>query len=221
MPRLARSVGAGEYKVEKEETMAMLHAKLQSENHVAESKPQEMDEERLWIEAAAQGDVAAFRLLYDQHFDFVTRQVTRVMGPGGELEDVVQEVFVQVFRSLQNYRHESKFTTWLYRVAYNVTISHIRRTPRTVELADWRALREPISTWNALEARDMCRVLYSALEQVSEEQREAFLLFEVEGLKLREISEFTGESINTVAARVRRTRERLQAVLEQAGGEHD
>lgn len=185
---------------------------------VAETQSAEVDEEQIWIEAAASGDVAAFRLLYDRHFDFVSRQVGRVMGPGGELEDVVQEVFVQVFRSLHSYRNESKFTTWLYRVAYNVTISHLRKTPRTVELADWRALREPTSQWNKLEARDMCRVLYAALEQVPGDQREAFLLFEVEGLKLREIAELTGESINTIAARVRRTRERLQVVLEQAGG---
>lgn len=203
--------------------MRIVQTKTEVEMDVAEPQAAEIEEEQAWVEAAAAGDVAAFRLLYDRHFDFVTRQVGRVMGPqfgsaGGELEDVVQEVFVQVFRSLQNYRSESKFTTWLYRVAYNVTVSHLRRTPRTVELADWRTLREPISTWNKLEARDMCRVLYAALEQVADDQREAFLLFEVEGMKLREISELTGESINTVAARVRRTREKLQQVLEHAAG---
>ena len=57
-------------------------------------------------------------------------------------------------------------------------------------------------------------------DNVAIEYREAFLLHEVEGLKLREISELTGESINTIAARVRRTRERLQEVLETAGGGH-
>lgn len=203
--------------------MRTLQTQPIAEPTVADTELAEVDEEQVWIAAASKGDVAAFRLLYDRHFDFVTRQVGRVMGPhfgrvGGEREDVVQEVFVQIFRSLHSYRSESKFTTWVYRVAYNVTISHLRKTPRTVELADWRALREPsASAWNKLEARDMCRVLYAALEQVPEDQRECFLLFEVEGMKLREIAEFTGESINTIAARVRRTRERLQQVLEQAG----
>ncbi len=212
-----------------ESAMRMLNTQPPHDTTVAETEPAVVDEEQVWIAAAASGDVAAFRLLYDRHFDFVTRQVGRVMGPhfgrqGGELEDVVQDVFVQMFRSLHSYRSESKFTTWLYRVSYNVTISHLRKTPRTVELADWRTLREPASTWAKLEARDMCRVLYAALEQVPDDQRECFLLFEVEGMKLREISELTGESINTIAARVRRTRERLQQVLEQAGGtggEHD
>ena len=189
------------------------------EINVADTQLSHVDEEQVWIEAAANGDMAAFRLLYDRHLGFVSRTVGRVLGPGNDIEDVVQDVFVQVFRSLGSYRSESKFTTWLYRVAYNVAISHLRKKPRTVELADYRALREPGSTWARLEARAMCRVLYSALEQTSEENREAFLLFEVEGLKLREIAELTGASLNTVAARVRRTRERLQSVLEQAGAD--
>lgn len=186
------------------------------ETEVADTERVKKDEERAWIAAAASGDVAAFRRLYDRYFDYVTRQVGRVMGPGADLEDVVQEVFVQVFRCLDSYRFESAFSTWLYRVAYNVTVSHLRKKPRTVELADWRPLREPSSAWSKLEARDMCRVLYAALEHVAADHREAFLLYEVEGMKLREIADLTGESINTVAARVRRTRERMQAVLEQA-----
>ena len=196
--------------------MAMLDRTLDEEVNVVDSKRAVEDDERAWIDAAATGDVEAFRKLYDRYFDYVSRQVGRVMGPGGELEDVVQEVFVQVFRSLDSYRHESAFSTWLYRLTYNVTISHLRKKPRTVELADWRPLREPASAWSKLEARDMCRVLYAALEQVSTDHREAFLLYEVEGMKLREIAELTGDSINTVAARVRRTRERMQTVLEQA-----
>ena len=161
--------------------------------------------------------MVAFRQLYDRHFDFVTRQVGRIMGPGGELEDVVQEVFVAVFRSLQSYRGDSRFTTWLYRLTYNVTVTHLRKRPKMVELSAWRPLKEPQAAWSRLEARDMVRVLYAALDNVPPEQREAFLLHEVEGLKLREIADLTGESINTIAARVRRTRERMQEVLEAAG----
>lgn len=196
--------------------MAIVKTKLDAGTTVAEQERAERDQQREWLEAAASGDVDAFRRLYDRHFDFVARCVGRVMGPGPELEDVVQEVFVQVFRSLDSYRHESAFTTWLYRVAYNVTVSHLRKKPHTVELSAYRPLREPASAWGKLEARDMCRVLYAALENVNPDHREAFLLYEVEGMKLREIAEMTDESINTIAARVRRTREKMHSVLEQA-----
>jgi RNA polymerase sigma-70 factor (ECF subfamily) len=196
--------------------MAIVKMKSTTGTNVPEHDRAERDEQREWIEAAAQGDVVAFRRLYDRHFDFVARCVGRVMGPGPELEDVVQEVFVQVFRSLESYRHESAFTTWLYRVAYNVTVSHLRKKPRTVELSAYRPLRDSKSSWGELEARDMCRVLYAALENVAPDHREAFLLYEVEGMKLREIAELAGVSINTIAARVRRTREKMHSILEQA-----
>ncbi len=178
----------------------------------------ERDEELLLVERAAAGDMQAFRVLYDRHFDFVARQVGRIMGPGSSNEDVVQEVFVAMYKSLSRFRGDSKLSTWLYRLAYNVTVSHLRKRPNTVELAAWRPLRDDHSAWERLEARDMLRTLYAALDNVSPEYREAFLLHEVEGMKLREVSELTGESINTIAARVRRTRERLREVLEAAGG---
>jgi RNA polymerase sigma-70 factor (ECF subfamily) len=175
--------------------------------------------EQACIERAQAGEVAAFRELYDLHFSYVVRHVRRLLGPGADCDDVVQEVFVQVYKSLGNYRGESRFSTWLYRVTRNVAISHLRSRPHTVELQDWRHLRSSRSEWDRLEARDMLRALYAALDNVSIEHREAFLLHEVDGLKLREIAEMTDDSINTVAARIRRTREKLRTVLEQSGGE--
>lgn len=177
-------------------------------------KTHPIEEERALIEAASSGDRLAFRKLYDHYCDFVVRNVARLIGQSSELEDVVQDVFVQVHRSLDSFRFDCAFTTWLYRVTRNVTISHIRKRPSTVELKDWRALRADNQQWSKLEARDMLRVLNAALENVSVEYREAFLLHEIDGMKLREIAELTGESINTIAARVRRTREKLQSTLE-------
>lgn len=177
-------------------------------------KTEAINDERALIEAAARGDRLAFRRLYDHYFDYVLRNVTRLIGHSSELEDIIQDVFVQVHHSLDAFRFDCTFTTWLYRVTRNVTISHLRKRPSTVELKDWRALRADNTAWSKLEARDLLRVLNAALENVSVEYREAFLLHEIEGMKLREIAELTGESLNTIAARVRRTREKLQATLE-------
>jgi RNA polymerase sigma-70 factor (ECF subfamily) len=186
------------------------------QEHVSQTaaKTDPIADERALIEAAANGDRVAFRRLYDHYFSFVVRNVARLVGQSSELEDIVQDVFVQVHRSLDSFRFDCAFTTWLYRVTRNVTISHIRKRPSTVELKDWRNLRADNTAWSKLEARAMLRVLNAALENVSVEYREAFLLHEIDGMKLREIAELTGESINTVAARVRRTREKLQATLE-------
>lgn len=182
-----------------------------------DTQPQ-FDTESQWILRAAKGDMVAFRRIYDRYVDYVTHHVGRMMGPNYDLEDIVQEVFVQVYGSLANFRHECAFSTWLYRLARNVAIDHLRKRSKTVELADWRPLKCSSQLWAKLEARDQVRVLYAAMQKFSVENREAFILHEVEGMKLREIEELTGESINTIASRVRRTREQLRTILEAAQG---
>lgn len=171
------------------------------------------DEERRWIDAAAAGDVAAFRCLYDRYLHVVAGQVGRLLGPRSDVEDVVQDVFVHVFRSLDRFRGDAKFSTWLWRITFNVAISHRRRlgrAPATVELEAFHATH---AEWARLEARDRARLLYAALDGIDDDARDAFVLHEIEGLTLREIAELCELSINTVAARVRRTREKLVAVL--------
>ena len=171
------------------------------------------DREGMLVERAARGDRAAFRELYDGHVDQVIGHVGRLLGPQGEVEDVVQEVFVRVHRSLESYRGDCKFSTWLYRVTRNVAIDHLRRRKKMVSLDDWRPLRAKGDAWKQLEARDQLRALYAALEQMPVEYREAFVLYEIQGCKLREIADITEAPLGTVASRVRRAREQLQDVL--------
>ena len=174
-----------------------------------------------WVEAATAGDMAAFRRLYDHFFGYVRHHVGRLVGPRPEVDDLIQEVFVEVHSSLERFRHDSSFKTWLYRVARNVAISHLRRRKKTVDLSEMQPLRADARTLSKIEARDQVRALYAVLDQVSAESREAFVLFEVEEMKLREIAELTDTSINTIAARVRRTRERLRTFLEASRAEEE
>ena len=180
---------------------------------MAQTEPQ-YDAEALMIRRAAGGDMDAFRQLYEAHVDHVIHHVGRLLGPRAEVEDAVQEVFVRVHKSLRDYRGDSQFSTWLYRVTRNVAIDHLRKRKKTVSLDDWRTLRAHGNAWKRLEARDQLRALYAALEKLNIDYREAFLLYEVEGLKLREISEMMDVPIGTAASRVRRAREELRSVLE-------
>jgi RNA polymerase sigma-70 factor (ECF subfamily) len=163
----------------------------------------------------AQGDKHAFRVLYERHLGRVTHQVGRLMGPSADVEAVVQDVFVQVYRSLKGFRGESRFTTWLYRVTRNVTVDRLRRQPPTVALPELRGLMAPQQEWGRLTAREQLKHLYAALNNLSASHREAFILYEMEGKTLAEISELTGDSLNTVASRVRRSRENLRTLLAQ------
>lgn len=176
---------------------------------------QPTDPEQL-VALACEGDRRAFRALYDSHVRRVRSQVGRMLGPGPEVDDVVQEVFVQLHRALPTFRGDAKFSTWLYRLTWNVTASHLRRRRPVVDLESLRQLQLATEDWKRLEARDLCATLYAALDQVSEGGREAFLLYHVEGMTLQEIADLDGSSINTIAARVRRTREKLADVLARA-----
>lgn len=200
----------------------MLAAYAKREFDVTQHAQDQFDPEAALIQAACAGDMSAFRALYDLHLAFVTHAVARLLGHSPELEDVVQEAFIQIYKSLGQFRGDCAFSTWIYRLARNVSIDHLRRRRiTTVELDAWRPLSADSDTWAKLEARDLCRALYAALDAMSAEHREVFMLHEVEGMKLREISELTNESINTIAARVRRTREKLQGVLENTMREVD
>jgi RNA polymerase sigma-70 factor (ECF subfamily) len=185
----------------------------------ADVSPEESGEVDRWVEAAAGGDMQAFRRLYDCFLPYVRHNVARLVGPRPEVDDVIQDVFVEVHRCLSDFRQDSTFKTWLYRVTRNVTISHLRKQKKTVELSELAPLRANARTLSKIEARDQVKALYAVLDQVSVESREAFILFEVEERKLREIAELTDTSINTVAARVRRTRERLRTFLETSHSE--
>jgi RNA polymerase sigma-70 factor (ECF subfamily) len=177
----------------------------------------EPSEEKAIIARAQKGDMTAFRALYDAHLRRVISQVGRIMGPGPEVEDVVQNVFIQVHRSLPSFKGDSKFSTWLYRVTWNVTVSHMRRRVPMVDLPALRQFAVSDEMWSHLEARERLRTLHAGIADLPRDYREAFVLFEIEGKSLKEISELTGESINTIASRVRRSRERLRALLERAG----
>ncbi|MEM1348903.1 MAG: RNA polymerase sigma factor [Myxococcota bacterium] len=172
-----------------------------------------------WVEQAKQGDAGAFRKLYESNYKRVYCHVARVIGPGGEVDDVAQEVFVQVYRSLPKFRGDSAFTTWLYRVTWNVAVSHLRRRVPTVELPALRKFACDDGQWEKLEAREKLRTLYAAIDDLPTEHREAFVMFEIEGRALKDIAEITGDSLNTVASRVRRSRERLRALLERTEGQ--
>lgn len=166
------------------------------------------------IEAARRGSILAFQSLFERYSKLTYRRVVRLMGENAEVDDVVQDVFIQVHKSLHRFDTRLPFPNWLYRVIRNVTYSHLRKRTAIVDPHDIAAFGASTDDWSRLSARDRVRGLDRALQSVKPEAREAFVLYAVEGLTLQEIADMTDCSINTIAARVRRTRERLRDLLE-------
>lgn len=178
-----------------------------------------MDPNRALIERAQSGDPAAFRQIFVAHRSDVSRVVFRMIGPSPEVEDVVQEVFLHVYRSLGSFRGESRFSTWLYRLAVNVSRMHLRKgrsRPRFSDVEVPEAPRDgaPHDTPDVVvERQERVRTLYRLLESLSEKKREVLVMHDLEGVPAKEIAEIVGVPVLTVRTRLFYARKELYAAM--------
>jgi len=190
---------------------------VSSERTVREVKPRMPDEERL-IASAAAGDTAAFRTLYERHRTDVARLVYRMLGARGDLEDVIQEVFVQVYKSLKDFRGQSKFSTWLHRVTVNVVLMHRRSARSRPVFADEPppepALRSgDIAPDEDADRRERMRAFGRLLDRLADKKRIVFVLHELEGIAPTEIARIVGAPVLTVRTRLFYARRELEEML--------
>ncbi|MGB5349696.1 MAG: RNA polymerase sigma factor [Polyangiales bacterium] len=189
------------------------------------------DEELL--RAYRDGDSEAFKLLFHRYrrplFNFLLRRV----GDRGRAEELYQDSWTKVIERCGAFRGDSKFSTWLYTIARNACIDHQRKMkfrghasldetqrgadqPRVERVANPGLAPDQLAVGQAL--RERIRI---AVEALPEEQREVFLLRQLQGLGFREVAEVVGVPVNTVKSRMRYALERLQLGLddlrEQAG----
>ncbi len=171
------------------------------------------------VERAQNGDQAAFQELFLKYRDTVARVVYRVMGPSSEIEDVVQDVFIHVYRSLHTFRGEAKFTTWLYRLSANVTKMHLRRKKSRPRFADVpipeRLEPRDDAPDQAVERRERVEALYRLVDRLSEKKREVLVLHDFEGMSAKEIAEVVEAPVLTVRTRLFYARKELYAALSE------
>ena len=166
-----------------------------------------MPDEAQLIARAAGGDADAFRQLYEAHREKVARLAYRVLGGHRDLEDVVQEVFVQVYKSLPDFRGQSKFGTWLHRVTVNVVLMH-RRAARSRPTFSEAAPEDRVASTNSplpdedTERRERIRAFGRLLDRLADKKRIVFVLHELEGLAPSEIAQVVGAPVLTVRTRL-------------------
>ena len=167
---------------------------------------------------AAAGDPEAFRTLFVRHKSDVARLVYRMLNAPGDLEDVVQEVFVQVFRSLKDFRGQAKFSTWLHRVTVNVVLMHrrsARSRPVLTEEIPGELIGDDSQTLpdEDVERRERMRAFQRLLARLADKKRVVFVLHELEGLSPAEIAEVVGAPVLTVRTRLFYARRELEGML--------
>lgn len=170
------------------------------------------------VARAASGDSEAFRTLFARHRTHVARLVFRMLREPADLEDVVQEVFVQVFRSLKSFRGDAKFTTWLHRITLNVVLMH-RRSARarpvlTQEIQGDSVVDETqISPDEDVERRLRVRAFQRLVARLADKKRVVFILHEFEGMSPAQIAELVEAPVLTVRTRLFYARRELEAML--------
>jgi len=164
------------------------------------------------------GDVAAFEVLYRRHNDAVFRYLLRLCQHRDTAEDVFQDVWGKIVKARDSYRPTAKFTTFLYRVAHNCFIDHIRRNKRHTQTADVEPDTQPnpadlpeVETERSLARRR----LEAALQELPEEQRDVFLLSEEAGLSLDQIASVTDSNRETAKSRLRYAVNKLRAAIDE------
>ena len=190
------------------------------------------------IERVKQGDVKAFEMLVVKYQRRIERLIGRMVRDVDLVPDIAQETFIRAYRAIPQYRGDSAFYTWLYRIAVNTAkkaLMELKRDPLVTEAA--RASRDDeddaprhdheLSDGETPEAilasKQIAAAVNFAIEGLSEELRQAITLREIEGLSYEEIAELMNCPIGTVRSRIFRAREaiaaRLRPLLDTREGE--
>ena len=176
------------------------------------------------VERVQGGDKSAFNLLVMKYQHKVANLISRYVASQGDIADVTQEVFIKAYRALPNFRGDSAFYTWLYRIASNTAknylIAQSRRPPANdIDVADAEifddsaTLRESSTPERVLLAEEIKTVIYAVIDGLPDELRTAITLREMEGMSYDDISVVMDCPVGTVRSRIFRAREAIEVKL--------
>jgi len=178
------------------------------------------------IQNLKKGDEKAFRVLVDKYRQLVVNTCFGLVHNIEDAEDIAQEVFIEVFRSISDFRGESKISTWLYRIAVNRSLNYIRDNKRRkwfTSIEDTAKSKKTIphdvhnenyhDTNREIENKQRAEILHKAIDGLPKNQKIAFTLNKYENLSYKEISEVMLLSVSSVESLIHRAKKNLQKKL--------
>ena len=173
-------------------------------------------EDVLLVDRCLTGEPAATRELFRRHRARVHACLYRVLGTNRDMDDLLQEAFIQVFQSLRGWRAEASLATWIDRVSVRVAYRYLSqrgRLVKTAELVDEDAQGGDGPDANRQLARDGVKRLYVVLDELGAAARLAFTLHEIDGRPIAEVASLVGSSVTATKLRVWRARKRIEAAV--------
>jgi RNA polymerase sigma-70 factor (ECF subfamily) len=179
----------------------------------------EATEERELVRKAVAGNEQAFRKILESHYALIYSVVRGVAGQRGEADDIVQEVFIKIFRALGDFRGDSRLSTWIYRIARNEALNAIdRRSPQVIPIDDCMDLpasgENPETSYRRRIGRERLERL---MERLDEKQRVAIELRYVGDKSYEEIAEIMDIPLGTVKTYIHRAKLSLKRMMTGAG----
>ena len=188
----------------------------------------------LLIENLIEGDIAALETLFEKYKRMVYRVAIKITKNHEDANDVVQETFLKVYKSLNKFRMESSFETWLYRIVVNLSLNAVKRRKRRRELpidgfykkkttngfiASEESVADKLKSQDddpyiRVERKELRQAVTQAVDSLPPKQKVVIILYEFEGLKHSEIASILECSVGTVRSRLHYARKRLRELLE-------
>ena len=181
--------------------------------------------EQIFIQQLQSNDQAAFKQLFDLYKNKVFNTANSILQNETNAEEIVQEVFIEVFRSVKNFKNDSSISTWIYRITINKSLDFIRKHKRkkrfgvVVNLFKEETNEPIIHPKNffhpgiALEQKEKSAILFAAIEQLNERQKTCFVLKHIEGLSQKEIAIIMECTEGSVESMLSRAKEKLRELL--------
>ena len=169
-------------------------------------------------------DKDAFKHLVDSYNSLVLNTCNSFLHNFEDAQDISQEVFIEVYSSIEKFRGESKISTWLYRISVNKSLNHIRKNKRNAIFKSFESMiktqKQEVESFSDLNENEnnsgnekRSRVLYKAIDSLPQNQKIAFTLSKLESMKYKEISEIMNVSISSVESLIFRAKKNLQKKL--------
>ena len=198
--------------------------RLNKETRINPKNGNKINVEKLWLDELKRGDKEAFRKLYEEYHQKVYSTAITMLGNAEDAEDAVQEIFMKIYHKVSYFNGKSKIGTWLYRIAVNVCIDHVRRSkvrrPNSLTVEENSIINHRD---NGIEAEksvilgELNRLTKKAITQLSPKLRTVVVLRDLQGMAHSEIADVLGCAKGTVSSRLNRGRLKLRALLKSQG----
>lgn len=176
--------------------------------------------DQLYITKVINGDSNAFAYLVDSYKDMVYSLAYKMTKNREEAEEVSQDTFIKAFKNLKNFKGDSKFSTWLYRITYHACLDAIKKNKKhnnsfEINEITFNQIKSVEDTLQTIERKERAKIIDNCLLQLPEDERSIIWLFYYEELSLKEIIEVTSLSEANIKVKLHRARKKMLTIVKE------